>query len=308
MTRFPDPTGFPDPARPHPSVGAPPGSRRAALILTVVVLAVVALLAGLATVWLTAPSNDPNDPTGPTGTPPRTTAAGPTSVGEGGGWDLAGQAGLATRPMPVLPAAAALPHPLSAAAASAPIRLPAPAPAAGGGLVPRGFPASPEGALAQLAALTDAGLQGGDPQAYAVVYAAVAGPAAPPVAATPLYRGLVEIRARAGLPAAGAVAELLFEWAPTSGLIKGTTDRGRYVVACVLGQLDAGTGGRVISSGAGDCQALRWVDGRWEISPGPAAAPAPLAWPGSKEAARVGYRALTFSEGAVPEGAVSDAG
>jgi hypothetical protein len=305
MTRFPDPTGFPDPAAgPHPPVGAPSESRRAALILTVVVLAVVALLAGLATVWLTAPSNDPSDPAG---TPPPTTPAGPTDAGDGGGdgggWDLAAQAALATRPMPVLPAAAALPHPLSTAVASAAIRLPAPAtaPASAGGLVPRGFPASPEGALAQLAALTDAGLQGGDPDTYAAAYAAVAPPAAPPVAATPLYRGLVEIRARAGLPATGAVPELMFEWTPTSGLIKGTTDRGRYVVACVLGQLDAGAGGRVIASGAGDCQALRWVDGQWEISPGPPASPAPLAWPGSEEAAQVGYRALTFPDGAVPD-------
>ena len=86
--------------------------------------------------------------------------------------------------------------------------------------------------------------------------------------------------------------DLSFDWTPASGLIKGSTDRGRYVVACVLGQLDAGAGGRIISTGAGDCQALRYDHGEWWISPGAAAAPAPLAWPGTAEAAQVGYRAV----------------
>ena len=41
---------------------------------------------------------------------------------------------------------------------------------------------------------------------------------------------------------------------------------------------------------------MRWVDGQWWISPGPAAAAAPLAWPGIAEAAQVGYRAVTDAQ------------
>ncbi len=159
--------------------------------------------------------------------------------------------------------------------------------------MPRGFPPTAEGALAQLAALTAAGLVNADPGAYAAAYTAVAAPGAPAVEATPLHRGLVEIRARSGLPATGAVPGLTFSWTPGGGLIKGSTDRGRYVVACVIGQLDSGAHGQILSTGAGDCQALRFVDGQWWISPGAAAAPAPLAWPGSAAAAQAGYRAVT---------------
>lgn len=213
----------------------------------------------------------------------------PPGAGPGGdGWDVAAEAALATRPMPVLPAAAALPHALNGATTEPALRLPAPR--GRRGPVGRGFPPTPDGALAQLVALTRAGLAGGDPATYARAYAAVAGPGAPPAPTTPLYRGLDEIRSRAGLPATGPVDRLTFTWTPTSGLVKGVTDDGRFVVVCVLGQLDAGAGGRVASSGAGDCQGLRRVDGQWWIAPGPPAAPAPLAWPGSAEAAQVGYR------------------
>ena len=93
---------------------------------------------------------------------------------------------------------AALPQPLSADSAGPPIRLPSPD--SRDGLVPRGFPPTAEGALAQLAALTAAGLVNADPGAYAAAYTAVAAPGAPAVEATPLHRGLVEIRARSGLP------------------------------------------------------------------------------------------------------------
>ena len=52
--------------------------------------------------------------------------------------------------MPSLPDGAALPQPLSADSAGPPIRLPSPD--SRDGLVPRGFPPTAEGALAQLAA------------------------------------------------------------------------------------------------------------------------------------------------------------
>ena len=266
----------------QPNVAAPRASRRrAAVILTAAAAVVLALVVGLVAVLV---------PSTPTAAPLPGPA--PAAPGAGGdGWDLAGQTELATRPMPSLPDGAALPQPLSADSAGPPIRLPSPDSRTG--LVPRGFPPTAEGALAQLAALTAAGLVNADPQAYAAAYTAVAAPGAPAVEATPLHRGLVEIRARSGLRTTGAVPGLRFSWTPGGGLIKGSTDRGRYVVACVIGQLDSGAHGQILSTGAGDCQALRFADGQWWISPGAAAAAAPLAWPGSAAAAQVGYRAVT---------------
>ena len=266
----------------QPNVAAPRASRRrAAVILTAAAAVVLALVVGLVAVLL---------PSTPTAAPlPGPAPAAPDAGGDG--WDLAAQTELATRPMPSLPDGAALPQPLSADSAGPPLRLPSPN--SRDGLVPRGFPPTAEGALAQLAALTAAGLVNADPGAYAAAYTAVAAPGAPAVEATPLHRGLVEIRARSGLRTTGAVPGLTFSWTPGGGLIKGSTDRGRYVVACVIGQLDSGAHGQILSTGAGDCQALRYVDGQWWISPGAAAAPAPLAWPGSAAAAQAGYRAVT---------------
>ena len=78
-----------------------------------------------------------------------------------------------------------------------------------------------------------------------------------------------------GFPPTGPIDGLIFTWTPTSALVKGTTDGDRYAVVCVLGELVTGLKGR-----------------RWWISPGAAAAPATLAWPGSAEAVRAGYRAV----------------
>ncbi|HEX7267700.1 MAG TPA: hypothetical protein VF256_09790, partial [Streptosporangiaceae bacterium] len=230
------------------NVAAPRASRRrAAVILTAAAAVVLALVVGLVVVLV---------PSTPTAAPlPGPAPAAPDAGGDG--WDLAAQTELATRPMPSLPQRAALPQPLSADSAGPPIRLPSPD--SRDGLVPRGFPPTAEGALAQLAALTAAGLVNADPDAYAAAYTAVAAPGAPAVEATPLHRGLVEIRARSGLRTTGAVPGLTFSWTPGGGLIKGSTDRGRYVVACVIGQLDSGANGQILSTGAGDCQALRFV-------------------------------------------------
>jgi hypothetical protein len=78
----------------------------------------------------------------------------------------------------------------------------------------------------------------------------------------------------------------------THGLVKGSTDTGRYAVVCVLGELAVGYQGRAISAGVGDCQAMRWTGTDWRISPGVLAAPASSAWPGSADAVTAGYQEL----------------
>jgi len=268
-----------------------------AVLVVLVLLALIAFLIGT-----TTPPTAPVPGTGAApargGTPNVDTAPGGGAALPGaaadpaaGGWDVAAETTLATAPMLGLPDSAVLPHALATTITGAPLTLPR-ATQTVGRLVPGGFPDTPEGALGQLAALTTAGFAGADPQTYAQAYASVALPGAPDPQRARLSTDLTQFRARAGLPASGAVASLSVTYQPAQGLIKGTTDQGQYVVACVLGDLTIGANGQSISSGAGDCEALRFSYGNWGISPGAPAAVAPLAWPGTAEAAAAGYRAV----------------
>jgi hypothetical protein len=103
---------------------------------------------------------------------------------------------------------------------------------------------------------------------------------------------LVNFRAAGGLPDTGPVSTLTVNYEITEGLVKGTTDSGRYAVACVLGDLTVQYQETTVSAGVGDCQAMRWTGTGWRISPGVLAAPAPCAWPGSLDAVEAGYREL----------------
>lgn len=254
------------------------------LVLGGVAALIVVLLVGLVAFLLGALNGDSDSDAGAPAAQP--SAAAPLDES---GWDIAAQTDLATRPMLQFPESVALPHELTTQTAGPPIDLPEPGVTAGR-LVAGGFPATPEGAVAQLIELTRVGMAGADPEGYGRAYNEIAAPGAPPAEASFLYRDLQRFRSGTGMPRSGAVPELHFAWTPTSALIKGTTDNGRYVVVCVLGELVAGANGQSISGGAGDCQALRYLDGEWRISPGAGAARASLAWPGSIEAVNAGYR------------------
>lgn len=276
-----------NPYGPHRELGR---RRRAGLSLGGFALLAVVVLVALV-VWLLGRGLAPDQPT-PAAPLSPPGGAGAAAAPDNGGWDVAAEATLATTPMLALPDSAALPHALSTDTAGPVLRLPGPT-QTGGRVVPGGFPGTPEGAVAQLAALTETGLEGGDPVGYTRAYQSVALPGAPAVETTSLYSGLQSIRNGAQLPSTGAIADLVFTYKNVEGLVKGTTDGGRYAVVCVLGELTTGLNGRSLSSGAGDCQAMRYVDGDWRISPGAAAARATLAWPGTAEAARAGYRVVS---------------
>jgi hypothetical protein len=249
----------------------PPSRRRGGLLVAALGVLTTLLLIGLVSVLLGLGAD--TDP-----------AAGPAPAHDPSwdpSWDLAAETVLATRPMPLLPDSAAQPRTSSTRTPAAAITLPA-----------GPFPASPEGALAQLTELTGVGLRGADPQAYALAYGAVAEPGAPQVESTVMHRGLVRIRAAAGLPRSGVVPELSMTFTPMAGLVKGAADGGRYVVVCVLGQVDVVANGVPISSGGADCQAMRRIGDAWRISPGAQAAAATVAWPGTDEALDAGYLPL----------------
>ncbi|GAA3561111.1 hypothetical protein GCM10022222_51100 [Amycolatopsis ultiminotia] len=135
-------------------------------------------------------------------------------------------------------------------------------------------------------------MAGGDPETYDRGYATLALPGAPPLSGAGLHVLLQRFRESARLEPGEMRAGLAVRYEITHGLIKGTADRGRYVVACTLGQFTVDYHGYGTSVGVGDCQALRWTGRSWRISSGPRAAYASSAWPGTDESVDAGYRPL----------------
>ncbi|WP_406690295.1 hypothetical protein REH65_30975 [Saccharopolyspora sp. ID03-671] len=267
---------------------APPATnqqrkRRAGLSLSaivVVVLAVVALAGALMV------SHHVTDRPAPAPAPPPS-----RPVLDSGGWDLAAEHALASAPMAALPAHSAQPQSMTTERAGEPITVPMPAQTAGR-WISGGFPATPEGALGQLTTLDEAAMRGGDPATYARGFRELALPGAPQPETTGLYSLLRSMRSSAGINPTGPIPDLTATYQVTHGQIKGITDGGRFVVACVLGQFSVDYQGQTLTAGVGDCQALRHVGGDWRISPGPLPAAAPSAWPGSADAVHAGYRDL----------------
>lgn len=258
---------------------------RAALGVFAVVL--LAVIAGL--VWAghqTAPAGGGSgEPESAAAAPP---AARPQPGAPAGGWDVAGQAELATRPMPAFPDQAALPQTLAPGAGNPPMSVPSGTRA--GLVVPEGFPGTPEGAVGQLAALLEVGLRDVNPQSFDTAYRSISLPGAPDPASTPLGGDVRSLHAQA-VTASSDPTPLASRWQLAGALIKGSSDGGRYVVACVLGELQV-VKVNSISAGTGDCQAMRWTGTDWRISPGPAAARAPVVWPGSVEFVQAGYQPI----------------
>ena len=257
--------------------------RRAGLGLSAIAVVVLAVLALAGALVVSHYST--NQPTPAPAPPP--SAPDPDS----GGWDLSAEHALATAPMAVLPAQSAQPQPMTTERAGEPITVP-PAGQTAGRWISSGFPATPQGALGQLQTLDEAAMRGGDPGTYARGYRELALAGAPQPETTGLSSLLRSMRTSAGINPTGPIPDLTVNYQVTHGQIKGVTDGGRYVVACVLGQLSVDYQGQTITAGVGDCQALRHVGGDWRISPGPLPAPAPSAWPGSADAVHAGYRDL----------------
>ncbi|WP_233223935.1 hypothetical protein [Amycolatopsis sp. CA-128772] len=199
---------------------------------------------------------------------------------------------LAIRPMMTLPPEAALPHELTTATAGPPITVPRPAPIANR-VISDGFPATAEGALGWLTDFNETALRGGDPSTYLRAYDEFALARAPsPQGSGPLAL-LSSFRDEAGIRPGELKPGLTVTYEVSQGLIKGTTDAGRFAVVCTLGQLSFDYQGQSTRMGIGDCQALRWTGTAWRIAPGARAAYAASAWPGSAESVAAGYRPLT---------------
>lgn len=247
---------------------ATPSKRRA--LVTLVGIALAAAVVAIIGVATTGGDKIPGSPI----------AARSTVVPSGNDWNTTAETALATQPMLALPPQDAQPHAITSRTAGPSIKL------------PQSSTLSAAGALAQLKALDENAMAGGDPDVYARAYRQDSLPGAPDPRSTGLSSVLVSFRAAGGLPDTGPATGLSVTYQVVEGLIKGTEDGGRFAVVCVLGELTVQDRGQTVAAGVGDCQALRWTGTEWRISPGALAAPAPCAWPGSVESVEAGYREL----------------
>jgi len=210
-------------------------------------------------------------------------AASPAAAGS----DRVRQDALASAPMPVVDPSEAQPGPVSTRNPGL-IRLPGPTRVGPAG-VPTGFPRTPEGALAQLAAIDQAAMQSGSLAGVREVIAEWAAPGGPTQESWSAVEAMASFLDAAGLSSGGS-AQLALSVTPMMGMIKGTVGPD-FVVPCVNFEF-AATMTETVRVAASDCQRMVWDGRRWLIGPGPEPAPAPDVWPGTETAVTVGYKDL----------------
>ena len=215
--------------------------------------------------------------------------AGPGSGGTAaGGPTASGSLGeLAARPMPSVPESASHPMRVSLADPGEPIVLPT-ADSSGPAGVPTGFPQTPQGALAQLAAVDSAALGSASLPGARAVIAGWAMPGGPTPASWSGVRAIAGLLDAAGT--SGGSGGLAVVAIPAMGLIKGTVGADA-VVACVDFEVDV-TLNSTARGALADCQRMVWAGGRWMIGPGVEPADPPSVWPSTDLARQVGYRDL----------------
>lgn len=155
--------------------------------------------------------------------------------------------------------------------------------------VPSGFPHTPAGALAQLAAIDQTAMQTATLDGVRQVIASWAVPGGPTPASWTGVAAMASFLDSAGL-SGGGTAQLALVVTPVMGLIKGAVGDD-FVVPCVDFEFDA-TLTVTQRVAVADCQRMTWVGTRWVIDAGPEPDPAPSVWPDTDTAISVGYEDL----------------
>ena len=253
---------------------------RARIAASLGVFALVLLLVVVGLVWAAHQNNPADQPPAPA--PPPAAAGGPAGAG---GWDSAAEAAVAAAPMRGFPESAALPQ--TVAATALPVIAVPTATRINPAGVGEGFPDTVEGAVGQLAAMETVGLADLNPATFDPAYVSISLPGAPAPQSTPLGSQLAALFDQVG-GAGSSGPPVTARWQLAGAQIKGVSNQGRAAVVCVAGELAvaAVNTGQV---GTGDCQAMRWTGTDWRIAPVPAAAAAPVTWPGSTDFTVAGY-------------------
>jgi hypothetical protein len=251
-----------------------------ARLLTLAVASALVALAVLAGLVLTVIGALTEEEPGAAHTEPQ--AAAPAT-------EMSRQDALAAAPMPSAEPAAALPGPLAIDAAGV-MELPRPTGVGPAG-VPTGFPRTPEGALAQLAAIDVTAMETGSMDGVRQVIAAWAAPGGPTPETWSGVDGMAQLLSAAGLSGAGS-PQLVVVVRPLMGLIKGTVGSD-FTVVCAHFEFTV-TVEQTSRIAIADCQRMAWAGERWLVGPGPEPAPAPSVWPGTEAAIAAGYRELRY--------------
>ena len=194
---------------------------------------------------------------------------------------------LAAHPMPTVPLSASYPLPISVKDPGPPIMLPRSTRTGPAG-VPTGFPRTPEGAMAQLAAIDSTALNAASLPVAREVIATWAMPGGP---TTTSWSGIAAIaQLLDSAQVSGGSGQLAVITTPLMGLIKGTIGDD-FVIPCVDFEIDV-TLNTTARGAIADCQRMVWTGDRWMIGPGSEPADPPSVWPGSDLALEVGYKDL----------------
>jgi hypothetical protein len=273
-----------DPRNPHWS------RRKMIALLAMAALTVAVLIAGLALAVAHAlnPTHDGADAGNAGGSIGSAAGPAPAAVGTGPRATADARDALAARPMPAVPESASHPAPVSDRDPGPPIVLP-PATVTGPAGVPTGFPHTPEGAMAQLAAIDQTALQSGSLSGARAVIAAWALPGGPTTSSWSGVRAMSTLLSATGLSGGGS-SQLAVVLTPLMGQIKGSVGPD-FVVPCVDFELDV-TLQQTARGATADCQRMVWHRDRWMIGPGDEPALPPSVWPGTDLAIDVGYRDL----------------
>jgi hypothetical protein len=246
---------------------------------------------GLCVYYALRPAHHSAD--GGTGTTTSSTTGTGTGSGDGGSTRAArdDRDALAAKPMAQVDDAASHPSAVSTSPPGAPIVLPA-ATRAGPAGVPTGYPHTPEGAMAQLAAIDQVALQSGSLGTAREVITQWAMPGGPTAAS---WSGAQALTSLLTDTQTAGTAQLAIVFTPLMSQIKGIVGPD-FVVPCIDFELDV-TLTQTARGAVADCQRMVWQPdaqgGRWMVGPGAEPASPPSVWPDTDLAVSVGYRDLT---------------
>lgn len=199
---------------------------------------------------------------------------------------------LAARAMSRVDDSASHPGTVSTGDPGAPILLPAPSGAGPAG-VPTGFPHTPAGAMAQLAAIDQVAVQSASVATARSVIVSWAQPGGPTPDSWSTLQAVVHLLSSAQ---SGGTSQLAVVLTPLMGLVKGHVGTD-FVVPCLDFELDV-TLTSTARGAVADCQRMIWRTGptrtgaRWMIGAGAEPADAPAVWPGTDLSFAVGYSYL----------------
>jgi hypothetical protein len=164
-----------------------------------------------------------------------------------------------------------------------------PSTATGAAGVPSGFPRTPQGALAQLAAIDQTAMQSVSLDGVRKVIASWAAPGGPTPDSWSAVKAMADLLDSAGL-SGGGTQQMSLVVTPLMGLIKGSIGPD-FVIPCIDFEFDATIVATQRVADA-DCQRMVWHGSRWVIGPGFEPATPPSVWPDTDTAISVGYQDL----------------